>query len=310
MRRVAVIDAREIGGKAERDVLSLPVARDAAFEALYSYVAVDEPAVHLMPMHFCPAEQVRAVGFEALHTLGVASKLEYVRSRWIDEVVDAGMPASLSSAHRLHAALLDLIEARYAEALGAEIHRFRRKLVELHARHAMSVAVDGAPQRGRLKTPDFEDYVEHARARHGPYGAPVDAVLLLAGASDEVLRLAKASWHNWALGVQLYDDAVDVEEDLGSSAPSWTVLRALRDMSRGTESAPTASPESDAFYEAALKRGAVFETLRRAEWFFRQSALTAGGRFPTWVALQEACQGQTRKLREDLQVLVPVMGGA
>ena len=85
MRRVAVIDAREIGVEAERDVLSLPVARDAAFEALLSYVAVDEPAVHLMPMHFCPAEQVRTVGFEALHTLGVASKLEYVRSRWIDE---------------------------------------------------------------------------------------------------------------------------------------------------------------------------------------------------------------------------------
>jgi hypothetical protein len=109
--------------------------------------------------------------------------------------------------------------------------------------------------------------------------------------------------------VQLYDDAVDVEEDLGSSAPSWTVLRALRDMSRGPGSAPTASPESDAFYEAALKRGAVFETLRRAEWFFRQSALTAGDRFPTWVALQEACLAQTRKLREDLQALVPAMGG-
>ena len=103
-----------------------------------------------------------------------------------------------------------------------------------------------------------------------------------------------------------------MEEDLGSAAPSWTVLRALGDLSRGQESAPTASPESDAFYEAALKRGAVFETLRRAEWFewfFRQSALTAEGRFPTWVALQEACLDQTRKLREDLQALVPATGG-
>ena len=124
-----------------------------------------------------------------------------------------------------------------------------------------------------------------------------------------MLRSAKVSWHNWALGVQLYDDAVDVEEDFGSGAPSWTVLRALGDLSRGQESAPTASPESDAFYVAALKRGAVFETLRRAEWFLRQSALTAEGRLPTWVALQEACLDQTRKLREDLQALVPATGG-
>jgi len=49
-----MLSARSIGEKAERATLSLALAHGTVFEAFYSYVFVDEPAVHLMPLHFLP----------------------------------------------------------------------------------------------------------------------------------------------------------------------------------------------------------------------------------------------------------------
>ena len=107
------LDARSVGEAAENAVLSLPVPRDRAFAALYSYLVVDEPAVHLLPLHFLPRSCQRTLARDDLHSLGVAAKLEYVRSRWIDEIVDSGCTGSLLPAHTLHGEFVELIFARY-----------------------------------------------------------------------------------------------------------------------------------------------------------------------------------------------------
>ena len=303
-----MLEARRVGEAAERAFLALPIERDEGFESVYSYLVVDEPAVHLMPLHFCPAGARRSVGAGALHALGVAAKLEYARNRWVDEVVDAGGGVSLTSAHRLHDTLLALINDRYSKALGNALGGFLPTLADLHARYAMSLALDGRVSLSSRRPMSLDDYVQHARARHGPYRAPIDAVLILAGTSEQVLQKARASWHSWALGVQLYDDAVDVEEDFRNLNPSWTVQRALE----GAGEIPGwgASLGPDAFYETALSKGAVVETLDQAESFFKESCREAGRLFPSWAALQRSCLVQTRKLREDLQAAIQRAGKA
>jgi len=297
-----VVDAGRVGEEAERAVLALGVARDDDFGSLYSYVAVDEPAVHLTPLHFCAQGARASITSEALHDLGVASKLEYARVRWVDGIVDAGGASSLLSTHRLHDALLDLISARYSAALGGAFGRFLPTLTDLYARHAMSVALDAARSRCDAPPVSFDEYIEHAKARHGPYRAPVDAVLILTGAPEDALQDARKSWHSWALGVQLYDDAIDVEEDYADGNPSWTVGQILEDL--GETVGVTSSPDADAFYEVALRKGAIVETLLNAESFFKESAEAAGRRFPSWVSFQQSCLDQARGYREDLQVLL------
>ena len=83
-----MLNARDVGEEAERAFLSLTLTEDAAFEAFYSYVTVDEPAVHLMPLHFLPHAQRGQVDESLLRGLAVAAKLEYARNRWLDEMAD------------------------------------------------------------------------------------------------------------------------------------------------------------------------------------------------------------------------------
>ena len=59
----------------------------------------------------------------------------------------------------------------------------------------------------------LKEYVEHARARHGPLRAPLDALLSARRRFREDDSRARVSMANWALGVQFYDDALDIEED-------------------------------------------------------------------------------------------------
>jgi hypothetical protein len=207
------LNARRIGEEAEEAALALPLTREKVFESYYAYLTVDEPAVHLMPLHFLPYESREQVGEIALRELAVAGKLEYARNRWLDEMVDhPGSAPGLSPSHGLNDALITLIGSRYARVLdGGAAASFFAVLAELHARHGLSLIVDGARFRGVVT---LEEYAEHARRRHGPVRAPVDALLLLTGAADSLLRRARSSWHNWALGVQFYDDALDVEESL------------------------------------------------------------------------------------------------
>jgi hypothetical protein len=133
----------------------------------------------------------------------------------------------------------------------------------------------------------------------------VDAVLLLVGATDSLLRRARSSWHNWALGVQFYDDAIDVEEDFRDRNLSWAVGRALHHFRPSADDPATQRmPDPDTFYELALADGVVSETLRHAEAFFAESARLAEPDFSSWITFQEACISQARRLREDYEKLV------
>lgn len=296
------LDARSVGETAERAVLSLSLPRNEAFTALYNYLAVDEPAVHLMPLHFLPRSSRRGVEHDFLHPLGVAAKLEYVRSRWIDEIVDQGSTESWLAVHRLHEALVELIIARYSEVLhGREAVKFFQTLSGLYALHTVSVAVDECRPRHALASLTREAYMAQVRTRNGAFRASVDATILLSGAAAETLRIARESWHLWVLGAQLYDDALDVEEDFESGNQTWTVARTFADLDGG--STTDLRPDQDSFYEAALVGGALEETFSWAESCFRAAAHLAEDEFPSWSALQRACVTQTSALRRDLAAL-------
>ena len=177
------LNARQIGEEAERAALSLPLTREKVFESYYTYLTVDEPAVHLMPLHFLPNASREQVSEGTLRDLAVAGKLEYARNRWLDEMVDhPGSAPALSPAHMLNDALIALINSRYASVLdGAAAASFFPVLSVLHARHGLSLILDGARFGGVMPPVTLEEYSEHARTRHGPVRAPVDAVLLLTG---------------------------------------------------------------------------------------------------------------------------------
>jgi hypothetical protein len=303
----AMLNASRIGEEAERAALSLSLTREKVFEAYYTYLIVDEPAVHLMPLHFLPHASREQVGEGALRELAVAGKLEYARNRWLDEMVDhPGSAPGLSSAHRLNEALITLINSRYASVIdGVVAASFFPVLSVLHARHGLSLILDGARFGGFIPPIALEEYAEHARTRHGPVRAPVDAVLLLAGAADSLLQRARSSWHNWALGVQFYDDALDVEEDFRNRNLTWAVGRSLEYFHRPADTPATQRmPDPDTFYERALAEGVISEALSHAESFFAESARLAEPAFPSWVPFQKACVSQARRLREDYEKLV------
>jgi len=262
-----------------------------------------------MPLHFLPARSRGFVGDDSLHELAVAAKLEYARNRWLDEMADSTDPSALPlSTHRLNDAVLGLIGSRYAGILdGAAAEVFFPTLARLHARHGLSLLLDSAWSRHPESSITLEEYVEHARARHGPVRSPVDAVLLLAGASEDELHRARSSWHDWALGVQFYDDALDVEEDFRDRNPSWVVSRTFEHLG-GRDHAAERLPDPDLFYETALREGVVCEALARAESFFAGSARLAEPTFPSWAELQRACLAHARELREDYEKLVAESG--
>jgi len=294
------LNARWIGEEAERAALSLSLTREEAFASFYVYLTVDEPAVHLLPLHFLPHAWWGRVGGGLLYELALAAKFEYARNRWLDEVADhPDSVPGLSSTRRVNDALLEFIYSRYSRVLdGAAAGTFFRVLSNLYARHGLSLALDSAWHHNPAPSTTLEEYAEHARMRHGPVRAAVDSLLLSVGAADDLLERARASWHNCAVGIQLYDDALDIEEDLRTRNLSWTVTRTLEHF-EGRH-----VPDPDAFYEAALTEGIVSETLIHAESFFAESARLAGSTFPSWVEYQQACVSQTRLLREDYEKLI------
>jgi hypothetical protein len=306
-----VLDACQVAHEAEQAALSLPVAWEEGFDSYLTYVLTDEPAIHLLPLHFLPAWLQDSVDHVSLHGLAVAAKLEYARNRWLDEMVDnlSGLPALPSAVHRLNETLLDVINSRYAKILndGAALSFFPT-LASLHARHGLSLIIDATQHPAWPQHPprmSLEDYIEHARARHGPIRASVDAVLLLAGATEDELWRARASWHNAALGLQFYDDALDVEEDYAKRGLSWVVSRTLECLARKAGDHPAEClPDPDLFYETALTAGVVSEALTHAEEFFAESARLAESTFPSWAAFQRALLSKARQLREDYDALV------
>ena len=307
--RSVTLNARRVAEEAEEAVLSLPEAQEEGFESFLAYLVVDEPAIHLMPLHFLPERSRGNVGHDSLHELAVAAKLEYARNRWLDEMADRTAPSALPlSTHRLNDAVLTLIGSRYARVLdGPAAEVFFPTLARLYARHGLSLVLDSAWSRRPEPRITLEEYVEHARARHGPVRAPVDAVLLLAGAPEDELRSARSSWHDWALGVQFYDDALDVEEDFRDRNSSWVVSRTFEHFG-GRDHAGKRLPDPDLFYETALTEGVVCEALAHAESFFANSARLAEQTFPSWSEVQRACLAQARELREDYEKLVAESG--
>lgn len=297
------LSARRVGEMAERAALSLSVASESAFEAFYTYLAIDEPAVHLLPLHFSPRESRGQVDENVLYELGVAAKFEYARNRWLDEVADRpGSLPGLASVHRVDDALLASIHARYDGVLaGAAAETFFRELAGLYARHGSSLALDSVWDRNQAFYMTLEEYAAHARMRHGPVRAAVDAVLLAVGAGGELTARARSSWHSCALGIQLYDDALDIEEDFRDHNCSWAVGRTLEYFDGGPGGQD--APDPDAFYEVALTKGVLSETLDHAESCFAEAARLAGTDFPGWAEYQEACVGQSRRLREDYERL-------
>jgi hypothetical protein len=296
-----MLDARQVAEGAEKAILSLPGTCRESIESFVAYLAVDEPVIHLMPLHFLPAQLQHLVSPDSLQELAVAAKLEYARNRWLDEMVDGSVALALST-HRLNGEILDLIHSRYAGVLGGSAARFFfATLASLHARHCMAVILDGARSGQAAPPVTVDEYVEHAEARHGPVRAAVDAVLLLAGATEDELQRARLSWHRWALGVQFYDDALDVEEDFQNGGRSWALSRTLEHLAGRT-------PDPDVFYETALREGVVSETLAHAESFFSESARLAEPLFPSWAAFQRECLSRARALREDYEKLVAEYG--
>lgn len=302
-----ILDARRVADEAEGLVRALPVAKHKQFESLYSYLIVDEPSVHLLPLHFLPSESAGAVGSSTLHDLGVIAKLEYARNRWLDEMVDA-KDSSLSplTVHRLNDAVIALINDRYRKVLGPSVAApFYAVLADLHARHGLSLVLDGWRAGYPECIMSLKEYVDHARARHGPMRAPLDALLLITGAPKRRVRKARSSWHNWELGVQFYDDAIDVEEDFRDRNCSWVVSRTLEifhsQLDPGNSSV---LPDPDEFYRVSLTKGVVCQALTYAERFFAASASQAEQTFPTWAAFQSQCMRRTFSLREDYEKIV------
>src|ERR671913_693785 len=134
-----MLNASRIGEEAEMAALPLPLTGEKVFESYYTYLAVDEPAVHLMPLHFLPPASREQVGEGSLRELAVAGKLEYARNRWLDEMVDhPGSAPGLSQAHRLNHALITLISSCYARVLDdAAAASFFPVLARLHAGHGL-----------------------------------------------------------------------------------------------------------------------------------------------------------------------------
>ena len=302
-----ILDARRVADEAEGLVRALPVAKSKQFESLYSYLVVDEPSVHLLPLHFLPSESEGAVGNSTLHDLGVTAKLEYARNRWLDEMVDAKNPSpSPLGVHRLNDAVIALINHRYRKVLDPSVAAtFYAVLADLHARHGLSLVLDGW-RADRLECAiSLKEYVEHAKARHGPMRAPLDALLLITGAPKRRIRKARTSWHNWELGVQFYDDAIDVEEDFRNRNSSWVVSRTLKIFhSQLDPGDASALPDPDEFYKVSLTKGVVCQALICAERFFAASASQAEQTFPTWAEFQSQCIRRTVSLREDYEKMV------
>ncbi|QIN83366.1 hypothetical protein GBA63_12510 [Rubrobacter tropicus] len=273
----------------------LSYTREAEFERFYSYLLVDEPIIQLMPAHLLPVWAEQEAQPESLRALAVAAKLENARNRWLDEMVDEHDTfVSLTPSQGLNEAIVALTNHYYARALpDGTAASFFQRLATLYARHSISLVLDGKRRATFGRPLALADYEVHAEARHSSVRAPLDALLTLVRADEDQYTRATDSWHAWGLGAQLYDDALDVEEDFRRGTLTWTVGRTLRCFG---DRSPR---DADEFYEVALKEGIVTETLKRAEHHFTRAAELARSGLPRWESIQHGCRRQAQVLRED-----------
>jgi hypothetical protein len=277
-------------------VAALPQAEEGALQGLYPFLAAPDPVVDELAFIFLPEYPRRPPAADALRHVAVAGRLLYAQVRWLDHLADdpdaVGPPGAV---HRLNAALDALVHSRFAAALADHPRSasFFSSLANLQLRYAASLAIDSADFRGDL---DLTGYVEHAKARAAPVRAPVDATLLLAAASQAEVESARRSFEAYAAGLQLYDDAQDVEEDFRDGRLSWVVSETLRAFEH--------EPDADGFYEAALLDGAIDRDLEAADRFIGQAIASAEGLFLKWIEYLKSRRDDVRKLRTDLRKLV------
>ncbi len=296
----AWLDNADVCQKAMDLAGELPRASGREFERFYTYLSVDEPIIQLMPGYLLPVWAEQSVKPETLCALAVAAKLENARNRWLDNTVDNPADfAPSTSSHELNGAIVALTHRLYNAVMPNDVAgSFFERLATLYARHSLSLVLDSKQEVTRKYSAALVDYEIHAKARHSSVRAPLDALLTLLGTDDEQFEMATSSWHAWGLGAQLYDDALDVEEDFRLGTMTWTVACTL-------ERFKDRIPENpDRFYEVALKEGVVTQTLRRAEEHFAHAAQLASSSFPRWVPVQNGWQRQTQMLREDYESLL------
>jgi hypothetical protein len=307
--RSKLLDGGLVVEEAAQAVLSLPESRDERLaDVLLPLLGVHEPAIDLQPLHFLPVYAGESADPQLLHSLAVAGRLDYVRYRLLDELADAaaaGEPVSLS-AHRLNAELAGLVRSHYRRALPKPVWApFFETVAALYAGHSLSLAFDTANLRTVRLDLSLDDYVDHARARHGPARTSLDAVLLASDVAKEELESARESWHCCTLALQLYDDVLDFEEDLEARKFTWTVVHALEAVDGICEpdDAPNDPLALELIYRAALVEGVLVKTLQHAEAFLRRSARIAKPHFPSWVAFQEAGVKHMSDLRAEYEEL-------
>ena len=309
MGRSGLVDGAQVVNEAARAVLSLPELREERLaDILLPLLGVHEPAIDLQTLHFLPIYAEERADPKLLHSLAVGGRLDYVRYRLLDELADAaaaGEPGALS-AHRLNARLAGLIRSRYRRALSQAVWgTFFEIVAALYAGHSLSLAFDAANLRSVRSDLSLDDYLDHARARHGPARTSLDAVLLAYDGTEEELERARESWHYCTFALQLYDDVLDFEEDLAAGKFTWTVVQALaaRGDTYGADDAPDDPQALRHVYRAALIQGVLAETLKYAEAFLRRSARIAKPLFPSWVAFQEAGVKHMNSLRAEYEEL-------
>lgn len=278
----------------------LPHADETEFERFHTYLLVDEPIIQLMPGYLLPVWAEQGARPQTLHALAVAAKLENARNRWLDNMVDNHEDSASSMAsHGLNTAIAASTHRLYSTVVPNDLAgKFFERLATLYARHALSLAVDGKRKLSRQRFGTLVDYEVQAKARHSSVRAPLDALLTLLRTDDGQFTTATDSWHAWGLGAQLYDDALDVEEDFRLGTMTWTVSRTLECFGGRVPDNP------DEFYGVALKEGVVTQTLERAQAHFARAAELAGSAFPRWVPVQDGWKRQVRALREDYESLL------
>ena len=284
--------------------LSIPEARGGALPRLLPFLVAPEPIIEDLPYCFLPGWARGSVAEEALRGIAVAGKLVYAQVRWLDDLADAaGPPGPQSSVHRLNETIEGLVRATFSEVVDGTPAglSFFSVLARLYARYAASLALDNRSLKPFAGPVGLDDYVEQAKARAAPGRAPVDAVLLFVGAADDEIERARSCFELTAAGLQLYDDALDVEEDFKDRRLSWIVdqtLHAIRE-----EDGSSDDPEPNSFYEKALKEGFLVRGLAAAEDLFERSRALATPGFPIWADYQAFNLQRVRSLKDDLQAL-------
>jgi hypothetical protein len=293
--------------------ISFSEATEDSARSILSLLAVEDDIFDLLPLHFV-TEEDGASGYriteKQLLSLCVAGKLLYAHARWLDGVLDDHERfEDLRFLHSINEAITERVHAIFLETLGLELAwNIFSIMASLYARHTLSVALDAASANLSSQYRTLEDYVVQARARAAPVRASVDAALLLTNASDEMLERARMSCEHFAVGLQLYDDALDLEEDFKEGRASWLVCETMRRIEI-QDAAQSSLPTADTFYETALLGGSLLENLAQARKSFESSrAFAKLFFFPSWTERNDLLISRVHTLIKDYEDIIGTAG--